>query len=51
MEKNDAEIRDEIIRAVRQLEGERLEKLHIFIEGLIAARQRDAPEESREKNT
>ncbi|MDR3121095.1 MAG: hypothetical protein LBU58_07175 [Clostridiales bacterium] len=43
MMKSEAETREEIIRAVRRMDGERLDKLHIFIEGLTAGRQRDAP--------
>jgi hypothetical protein len=46
--KTDEEIREELIRAVRRLDGEKLEKLHIFIEGLLAGRQRDAAQEQRQ---
>jgi hypothetical protein len=48
MKKSDAELRKEVAQMVKKLDGDRLEKLHIFAEGLFAGRQRDGPEASKE---
>jgi hypothetical protein len=51
MEESEQEIREEIIRTVREMDRFSLKRLTVFIDELAAAKQRDAPEDTEENNT
>jgi hypothetical protein len=51
MEESEREIREEIIRTVREMDRFSLKRLTVFIDELAAAKQRDAPADTGENST